>query len=334
MGNNIVNPGVHPHKSLVECNDIGPIQQVNIEDKPPKFCQDKVPSLRDVKAAKLGWLQDVSRKKVGLGSHGLCDPMQTGQIVNDIKNPNREVVYRYSKAIRACNEATTDLFHNIVVLDEEGKAHPVPIIWGTQDRAVQYILADNVRKDDSLVVDRIRLPMMAIHSNDIQFDQSRYTYHKATDYLNRLREDRKPGFTVNEKYQRDTVFGVARGQPINITYTLICWTMYLEDIDQMLEQIIGKFSPVGYINIRGVHWETIVTLDSIANNIDFEPGESERIIKYEFNLTAQTYIPQPIVRHKAVLKTKTDFYNSVEPEKITEVLGRLEEAVDELENNL
>lgn len=108
----------------------------------------------------------------------------------------------------------------------------------------------------------------------------------------------------------------------------------MEDIDQILEQIFLKFSPIAYISVRGVKWETTVSLDSVANNIDFEPGDqNQRIIKYEFNLTAKTYIPQPIVRKKSVLKTKLDFHDSVDQDKITEVITRLESAVKDFEDN-
>jgi hypothetical protein len=223
-----------------------------------------------------------------------------------------------------------NLFNNVVVIDEDGKAHKVPIIWGTQEKAVAWILQDNTRKDGSLVVERIRLPMMAIYSSSMDFDTERYTYHRALDYLRDLRPDRKPGFTIKEKYERDTVFGISRGIPINKGYTLLIWTMFMEDIDQILEQIFLKFSPIAYISVRGVHWETTVSLDSVANNVDYEPGDqNQRIIKYEINFTAKTYIPQPITRKKSVLKTTVDLYNSVEENKIKEVLGRLEEEVEE-----
>lgn len=336
MSRNPVNPGNHPQKSLQDCNDVSPLQADLNTDLPPEQCPSEHapnPSLRDVdKQPDLGWLEDAANKKVGIGARGDCDPMITGQIVEDIHRPNRDVLYRYSKGIRGCDEAMQDLFKGLVVLDEEGKAHTVPIVWGTQERAVAWILQDNTRKDGSLVVDRIRLPMLAIHSADIQMDQNRYMYHKAIDYMRRLRPDHKPGFTVKEKYERDTVFGVARGLPLNITYNLFLWTLYMEDMGQLLEQVISKFSPVAYINVRGVQWETIVTLDSIANNVDYEPGDQNlRVIKYQFTMTAQTFMPQPIVRKKAVLKTQTDIYNHVEPEKITEVLARLEDAVKELE---
>jgi len=325
-----VDPGNYPNKSINECNAKSPIQSQLNKDQVPSQCGKNEETLKSVQGPDLGWLEESANKKIGLGEEAQCDPIQTGQIVEDIKSPTREVVYRYSKSIRGCDEAMLNLFNNVVVIDEDGKAHKVPIIWGTQEKAVAWILQDNTRKDGSLVVERIRLPMMAIYSNSMDFDTERYTYHRALDYLRDLRSDGKPGFAIKEKYERDTVFGVSRGIPINKGYTLLIWTMFMEDVDQILEQIFLKFSPIAYISVRGVHWETTVSLDSVANNVDYEPGDqNQRIIKYEINFTAKTYIPQPITRKKSVLKTKIDFYNSVEENKIKEVLGRLEEEVEE-----
>ena len=333
----IVNPGNHPIKGLNECNPISPLQEPITLDQPSETCPDKMPepSLKDVALAPdHGWLEDASNKKVGIGQQGICDPMQTGQIVNDLRNPNREVAYRYTKGIRGADEAMVDLFKNIVVLDEDGKAHPVPIIFASQERAVAAILQDNVRKDDSTVIDRIKLPMLAMNSTGIQFDETRYTYHKAVDYLRRFRPDSKPGFTLDEGgRERSTVFGVARGIPVNISFSLYAWTLYMEDMGQVIEQIMLKFSPVAYIKVRGVSWETIVTLDSTASNIDVEPGDKKlRVIKYQFDMTAKTFIPQPLVRKRAVLKTKVDILNNTNFEEATSILGRLEEAVKELEH--
>ena len=107
--------------------------------------------------------------------------------------------------------------------------------------------------------------------------------------------------------------------------------MQLEDMNQILEQIVTKFSPIAYIKVRGVLWEVIVKLDSIANNLETEPGDQAlRVIKFQFGLTAQTYVAQPITRNKAVLKTKIEVVNSLDEEQISEVLHRLEEAVEEL----
>jgi hypothetical protein len=327
VSNRIVNLGTHNEKSLVECNDKG---INNIPEIETTSFQDPNNNAPDV-----GWLNDVSSKKVGLGEGRLCDPMQTGQIVNDLEKPNRNTIYRYSKALRACDEAVMSLFREIVVLDEDGKAHPVPIIWASQEKAVAAILMDNVRKDNSLVVDRVRLPILAIYSNDIQMNRDKYIYHKALNYMRSMRPDGKPGFTIKEKYERDTIFGVARGIPVDVSYTLYAWTLYIEDMNQILEQIILKFSPVAYIKVRGVPWETSVELVSTANNLDVEPGDQNvRVVKYEFSIKAETFIPQPIVRKKAVLKTITDVHNSVETNEITDVIARLEEAVGELSEKI
>lgn len=322
-----VNPGNHQDKGLNDCKTPSPVETDRWSEPHPRDCPG--PS-----GLGSGWLERGGASKVGVGREAQCDPMQTGQIVEDLKNPEREVLYRYSKSLRGCDEAMLDLFSNLVVLDEDGKAHRVPIIWGTQERAVAWILQDNTRKDGSLVVERIRLPMLAIHATGTDFDKDRYTYHKALDYMRRP-EDGKPGFNAKEKWEKDTVFGVARGIPVNKSYTLLAWTMYMEDMDQILEQVLLKFSPVAYINVRGVSWETLVDLDSIANNVDYEPGDQkQRIIKFEFNLTAKSYIPQPIVRNKSVLKTKVDLHNSTEEEKIADVLGRIETAVDGIERHM
>ena len=88
---------------------------------------------------------------------------------------------------------------------------------------------------------------------------------------------------------------------------------------------------MAYIKVRGVAWETGVKLVSTANNIDTEPGDQNiRIIKFEFNLMAETFIPQPITRSKAVLKTKIDIFEGKSEEELQYVLDRLEEAVEEL----
>lgn len=313
----------HPEKSFVDCNQKGFEFQEN-KTTPDKYCD------KSVGGEGMDFLEDsIVNQKTNLGKANLCDPMQTGDILNDGKNLNS--IYRYTKALRGTDEAVLDLFKNIVVLDEDGKAHRVPIIWGSQEKAVAAILQDNVRKDNSLVVDRIRLPIMAIHSLDYQFNQSRYVYHKAVNYLRDLRPDNKPGFTTNEKYERDTIFGMAKGIPIDISYSLYAWTMYIEDMNQILEQIILKFSPVAYIKVRGINWETQVKLDSIANNLEIEPGDQAiRVVKFQFNLTAETYIPQPIVRKKSVLTTRVELTNGLQESELSEINTRIEETVKEI----
>lgn len=334
--------------NLNPCNEPGNIK--THVDQPPPFCREGLTqpssgtidhepfltSKADVAARDLSWLEDATQSKLGQGAAALCDPQQTGHIINDqgdgLGPPNRNTIYRYAKSIRGTDEAVKQLFEDIIVLDEAGKAHSIPIIWATQEKAVAYILQEHVRKDESLVVDRIRLPMLAIYASEYNFNQDRYVYHKAVDYLRAPQLGWKPGFTVSERYQRDTVFGVSKGIPLDIGYTLYAWTLYEEDMNQILTQIITKFSPMAYIRVRGISWEIGVKLNSIANNVDIEPGDKKtRVFKYQFGLTAESFVAQPIVRKKAVLKTRIEFTDSIEDEDVTEVLARLEQAVKELE---
>jgi len=338
--------GIMSEPTLVPCNEPGFIQDLNI-DGPPPYCRvgesdkssgtidhkDFLDNQKDVAGRDISWLEDATQRKMGQGASALCDPQQTGHIINEqgMSPPNRNAVYRYSKSIRGTDEACMDLFKDIIVLDESGKAHQIPIIWATQEKAVAYILQENVRKDESLVVDRIRLPMLAIHASNYNYNQGRYTYHKAIDYLRDFK-DKRPGFTTSERYQRDTVFGVSRGIPIDISYTLYAWTLYEEDMNQILTQIVTKFSPMAYIRVRGISWEIGVKLDSIANNVNVEPGDKQvRVFKYQFTFTAESFVSQPIVRKKAVLKTRIEVTDSTIEDDVTEVLSRLEQAVKELE---
>ncbi len=294
------------NKSPSVCNDISPVS-ADLRDKTGSYCPPEP----------IDPCQFTGRKKQ-FGYKATCDPMQSGSIINDLASPTRNIVNRYSNAMRGCDQGMQDLFRNVVVIDEDGKAWPVPIMWGTQEKAIAFILQNNVRKDNTLVVDRPVLPMLAIHSSTIDFDQDRYIYHKAQTIF---KTSNNTNINQTELRNRDTVFGVTKGLPVDVGYTLYIWTQYIEDMNQVVEQILLKFSPMAYIKVQEVFWEIGVKITGIANNIDTEPGDkADRVIKYQFNFTAQTYIPQPVTRNKTVLEIKTDFFNM----NMTDALDRQE----------
>lgn len=326
-------PNHNQQRSYDQCNDLSSPPDLNLDDAPP-YCGDepaKDPNnQRRINDDSLNWLKDQTMKKTGFGARNDADPMMRGQIINDPAKPEREVLYRYSKSIRGSDEAMLDMFRNVIVLDEDGKAWPIPIMMGPPEKAVAAMIQENVRKDETLVVNRLRLPLLALTQSGIEYDMARYTYHRATNLFRDAQG--KPGIYNSERYNRDTIFGFARGIPVNISYVLTAWTMYREDMNQIVEQVLTKFSPTAYITVTGVPWETIVKLDSTANNLNAEPGDQAiRVIKYEFTMTVQTYIPQPIERKKAVLKAKIDFVDGLTEEEITAVLARIETSVKELE---
>jgi len=318
----------HYEKQINPCPDLGLLGRSNNQDPPPgmdcRMQPDNQNNVGDNGAA--DWLRDNFVDNLGNGSANNCDPMQAGKIINEPASElNENTVYRYSKALRGTDEGVLDLFRNIVVIDEDGKAHQVPTIWATQERAIAAILQKNVRKDETLVVDRVQLPMIAISATGYEFDTRRYTYHQAISYVEAYTgnaPDKSPKYA-----NRSTLFGVSRGIPINISYTMYAWTMNLEDMNQIMEQIVTKFSLVAYIKVRGVSQEVIVKLDSIASNLETEPGDAApRVIKFQFGLTAETFVPMPAKIYDSLIKVvKADLVNSVDESTITEVLAKIEE---------
>lgn len=323
----------HQEKQINPCADPSLLSLSNNIDPPPGMdCHMSPDNQNDINThGASDWLQDNFISNLGNGSANNCDPMQAGKIVNEPASElNENTIYRYSKALRGTDEGVMDLFRNIVVIDEDGKAVQVPIIWATQERAVAAILQKNVRKDETLVVDRIILPMMAISSTGYEFDTKRYTYHQAMSYVDAY-TGREPN--KSEKFSnRSTMFGIGRGIPINISYTMYAWTMQLEDMNQIFEQIVTKFSLVAYIKVRGVLQEVIVKLDSIASNLNTEPGDAaQRVIKFQFGLTAETFVPMPAKIYDSLIKVvKTDLVNSVDEDKITKIMAKIEEMAPRL----
>lgn len=318
---NIVSPGNHNSSVLNYCKDKSPLQETPIDDKLNK-CNDSEDSLKHPDSLINSWIKNCeTRRKSGV--HNDCDEQMSGHIINNPNKQSNNIIYKYSRIFESCDEAMLDMFSDIVVIDEDGKSFPIPIIYAEPERAIAYILQENIRKDNSNVIDKIMLPILTLYGSNPQFDTERYTYHKALDYF---RINGKPGFVTNETGKNssygDTIYATSRGIPINITYVLNAITLYKVDMNQILEQVIGKFSSIAYLKIHGVHWETICLLDSISDNIDRTPGEGERVLKYQFSITLKTYMPQPLVRKKPVLKVTVDTYNSVDENEIYEVIQR------------
>jgi hypothetical protein len=104
----------------------------------------------------------------------MCDPQQTGHIMNEqgLEAPNRNTVYRYAKSVRGTDEAVKDMFHR-----HRGTWTRLARLTRSQSfgprrrRRSLSFYRRTFRKDESLVVDRIRLPMLAIHASSYQFNQ-------------------------------------------------------------------------------------------------------------------------------------------------------------------
>lgn len=66
--------------------------------------------------------------------------------------------------IRQKEESLMTILKTITITDKDGLAHPVPVIYGTQQKAAAYVTAD--AKEDG-VVDRIRLPLITVVADTV-----------------------------------------------------------------------------------------------------------------------------------------------------------------------
>lgn len=210
---------------------------------------------------------------------------------------SRTSMASYSRTLRACDRAVLDEFKGLQVWLPDGSEKNVPIIWGPQEKAVAIALSDAIDKEN-IRIDRIKLPMLAISSGDISFAPERFTYHQNFRWL----QDPRGNYAYGaEKRYGDTVYGKSRGLPVDKNYTLYAWTRYIEDMNQVVEQIMLKFAPIVTLNVEGVHWEVVLKLDSVNNSISPEIGDAAiRIVKYEFAFHAETYISRGYIRGKTV----------------------------------
>lgn len=301
----IFSAGNHNSKEFTDCRKLSPVQS-DLYKKLSKACEPASPEPCD----------NVGRWKPK-GFAPLCDPQKTGAIVNNIAGDvRRREIYRYANNIGGCNEAMNKLFSDLIVTDTDNKIHPIPLVPGSQERAVAWLQSEHARKDDSLVVQMPLLPLLALHQTDVTYDPTRYCYHKAL----------MPGKIISEDRENDTILRTSRGIPVNISYTLYAWAEFKVDMHQILTQVLTKCCPATYIEIKGDPWETMVRLDSSADNKDIEVQDQKAgpIIKYQFYLTVETYISEPIVKDKTVLGMAIDFVNSVDEKELTEVYGRIE----------
>ncbi|GAG77359.1 unnamed protein product, partial [marine sediment metagenome] len=85
--------------------------------------------------------------------------------------------------------------------------------------------------------------------------------------------------------------------------TLNVWAKYYENLMQIVEQVIQKFSTIAYIKAEGIPWETPIKMTGSNNNVSDDVGDrGVRLLRYSFGIMAESHVTQPIRRDKTALK--------------------------------
>lgn len=226
----------------------------------------------------------------------LMDSIQHG-LLSQTASINPHYIKRYQNFFTKLDRAMVLAFADLQVLDQGGVPMRVPTVFGTQEKIVYAIFADNSAQDPNQY-SRIRLPICAIIPNgSISLDVERYMFHEAKWY----------DYRGTERRPNDIVYGLSTGIPISRGYQLTIMTRYAEDMNQLLEIALQRFSQTFEIRIGNSPRPTQVIFEGCDTNFG-DDRDPERVHLYTatISMLAQTWLPQPVVRKKAVQRVRID----------------------------
>lgn len=97
-----------------------------------------------------------------------------------------------------------------------------------------------------------------------------------------------------------TFLSIPHPTPYNFTFTMNVWSLYLSDIDQILEQILPFFMPHIFIRLRldelNIEYDVKVVFSSCTPETSLEmPDDEYRVINYTIDFVAQAWLFKPAV---------------------------------------
>ena len=206
--------------------------------------------------------------------------------------------YYYYKALRKTIIQFLDLFNDIQIarynIDGSFLKHAtVPLKYGPKEK-IWYWLHE--RKDDEM------LPVMAVTLQGVNYDAQRMTNKNRY-----IIETTSASAGAIQRYLNPS--------PYNLEFQLGVWSLYMNDIDQILEQILPWFQPYAYIRVYIPElfssWQSKVIFSSVSPDFEFEySDELHRVLKYTLDFTVQTYLFKPIESKGLVKKIFMNYYTN------------------------
>jgi len=207
--------------------------------------------------------------------------------------------YYYYKALRKTITQFLDIFNNIKIAryDADGNFKryvEVPLKFSPKEKVWFWL---NERKDDEM------LPIMSVSLTGVE-----YALERATN----------KNFNVNitcpeEVAATGSVSRYLAPSPFDISFQLNIWTLYLTDVDQILEQILPWFQPHIMIRIRldeiNTTFDAKVVFRSVSPEHEAEySDEGRRVLKYVLDFSVQTLLFKPAELSGVVGKIITNYY--------------------------
>lgn len=215
----------------------------------------------------------------------------------------------YHKSIQKLIVSFGTLFNDIDIIrytnnDVPKEKFKVPLSYGQKEKYIRRITSDpNLTKSIMTVV-----PRMSFMLNGLSYDASRKQISTLKNY------SQKEG--INSQYVP---------VPFNFDFNLSIFVRNIEDGSQILEQILPFFTPdytltVDFINSMGKKYDIPIILNAVSSNIDFE-GEMDntRIIIWELNFTAKSYIWPPVKESGIIRVVDANIFNTNSTTKMVNI---------------
>lgn len=168
---------------------------------------------------------------------------------------------------------TQDLMEglDVSILDSEAKTLKVPIIYGSMERAVAKIKETQ----------NLTLPIMSLHIGDAE----ETTSHRKPNFL----VDTFSFFDVNSKQAYRVVSRAPKA--VTLTYRLILWAKYTEDMNQIMEHLQLLFQP----NLKLSRKNKDSSIASLVDVLDMSSHQvadrQDRVLRKQIFLQIEAYLP-------------------------------------------
>jgi|TARA_R110000824_G_scaffold296810_2_gene485072 hypothetical protein len=174
---------------------------------------------------------------------------------------------------REYTEFILNRMKDIYFIDSEDKAQQVNAFFANPERAIAKL-----REDRTLT-----LPLITVSIDDIDED------------LDRRRNDNSLEISTvwDKKSQRALRVISKTAKPINLSFSINIWAKYVEDINQILENVIKLFNPsLDFTTSQTTRTKAFV--DQITDNSVVSVADKEdRVIRKMIVITAEAYLSYP-----------------------------------------
>jgi len=210
--------------------------------------------------------------------------------------------YYYYEVIRKMIIQFLDAFNDIQVKRLEPDSNTVrelihvPVKLAVKEKFWYWL---QERKDDEV------LPIITAWLSTID-----YASDRQVNTFYELCTSTDPETGTYEKFPHPT--------PYNFTFSMNIWSLYLSDIDQILEQILPFFAPHIFIRIRldelDIEYDVKVIFQSCTPELSLDMADEEyRVVNYSLEFVVQAWLFKPAVTEGGLIKCiYTNYSTTVE----------------------